>query len=70
MKQLGDKLVVHVADNGNGAQLPLTEGYGLTRMRQLAHLFAWELLIDTTPGEGFKLRVRGSIPEGEVPCQM
>ncbi len=58
--QDGDQIVLEVEDNGRGIEPPLQEGYGISRMRQLARQLQSDLEIDSKRGKGTKVSIRVS----------
>jgi signal transduction histidine kinase len=63
LAQMGDRVVLEVADNGRGfdpAQRPSTGSHGLANMEERARAIHGELNITSEPGKGTRVRV--SIP--------
>jgi signal transduction histidine kinase len=63
LAQVGDRVVLEVADNGRGfdpAQPPADGSHGLANMEERAHAIRGELSVTSEPGKGTHVRV--SIP--------
>jgi two-component system sensor histidine kinase DevS len=63
LAQVGDRVVLEVADNGRGfdpAQRPSTGSHGMANMEERARAIRGELSITSEPGKGTRVRV--SIP--------
>jgi signal transduction histidine kinase len=62
----GEDLVAEVSDDGRGFDPMTPPGVGLRSMRERAVLSGGDLEIESEPGRGTKVRLRVSLPRGEV----
>ena len=56
-KMQGDRLIVHVVDNGTGLSKQIEAGYGLRNMRDRARLLGGELEVSSLNGKGTTVRL-------------
>ena len=59
LENMQDGIELEISDNGKGAEFEkILKGVGLTNIRSRVSLFAGEVIVHTSPGEGFNLKVK------------